>query len=150
MKSIVAILIFCLATPIIAQDKIETIPATEAELAAFLWTKRPVVIFADQENDPRFIEQLSLLNEVADALDERDVVVVTDVDPMAQSELRTLLRPHGFMFVLIGKDGNVKLRKPFPWDARELSRTIDKMPMRQEEIRREKASKKNGITLSDN
>jgi hypothetical protein len=39
------------------------------------------------------------------------------------------------MLTLIGKDGEVKLRKPFPWDVREISRSIDKMPMRQREIR---------------
>jgi hypothetical protein len=49
--------------------------------------------------------------------------------------LRTKLRPRGFMVVLIGKDGGVKLRKPFPWDVREFSRSIDKMPMRQQELR---------------
>jgi len=38
--------------------------------------------------------------------------------------------------VLIGKDGNVKLRKPFAWGMRELSRVIDKMPMRQQEIKK--------------
>ena len=49
--------------------------------------------------------------------------------------LREKLRPRGFMLVLIGKDGGVKLRKPFPYNVRELSRNIDKMPMRQREIR---------------
>ena len=39
------------------------------------------------------------------------------------------------MLTVIGKDGGVKLRKPFPWDVRELSRSIDKMPLRQQEIR---------------
>ena len=37
--------------------------------------------------------------------------------------------------VLIGKDGTVYLRKPFPWSVREISRSIDKMPLRQQEIR---------------
>ena len=63
------------------------------------------------------------------------MVVITDTDPAAKSELRTKLRPRGFMLALIGKDGTVKLRKPFPWDVRELSRTIDKMPLRKQEIR---------------
>ena len=31
-------------------------------------------------------------------------------------------------------DGQVKLRKPLPWDVRELTRSIDKMPLRQQEI----------------
>jgi hypothetical protein len=38
------------------------------------------------------------------------------------------------MMVLIGKDGEVELRKPFPWTVREVSRSIDKMPIRQREM----------------
>ena len=34
------------------------------------------------------------------------------------------------------KDGQVKLRKPFPWDVREISRAIDKFPLRRQEIGR--------------
>jgi len=64
----------------------------------------------------------------------RDVVVFVDTDPKARSALRKKLRPRGFMLVLIGKDGGVKLRKPLPWSVRELSRSIDKMPTRQREI----------------
>jgi hypothetical protein len=32
------------------------------------------------------------------------------------------------------------MRKPLPWDVREITRTIDKMPMRKREIREEKNS----------
>ena len=102
---------------------------------SFLWTNRPIVVFADSPADPRFIEQMELLERDETALVERDVVVLVDTDPAAKSDLRTSFRPRGFMMVLIGKDGGVKLRKPFPWDVRELSRVIDKMPMRQQEIR---------------
>lgn len=104
-------------------------------IESFLWTNRPIVVFADSPADPRFIEQLELLEDQIEALRARDVVVLTDTDPSANSALRTDLRPRGYMMVLIGKDGGVKLRKPFPWDVRELSRVIDKMPMRQQEIR---------------
>ena len=102
---------------------------------SFLWTNRPIVVFADSPAGPRFIEQMELLERDETALVERDVVVLVDTDPAAKSDLRTSFRPRGFMMVLIGKDGGVKLRKPFPWDVRELSRVIDKMPMRQQEIR---------------
>jgi len=104
-------------------------------LSEFLWQSRPIVVFADNENDPRFEQQLALLEDQAAALAERDVVVLTDTDPSAKSELRKELRPRGFMMVLIGKDGGIKLRKASPWDVRELTRVIDKMPMRQREIR---------------
>ncbi|MEM6760558.1 MAG: DUF4174 domain-containing protein [Pseudomonadota bacterium] len=110
------------------------------DLEQFVWEKRPVIVFADSPNDPNFGLQMEYLEARADELAERDVVVLTDTDPRAAGPLREKLRPRGFMLVLIGKDGGVKLRKPFPWDVRELSRTIDKMPMRQREIRDRRTS----------
>lgn len=105
------------------------------DLSQFKWKKRPVLVFADSENDPAFIEQIDLLLARLEALESRDVVVLVDTDPTARSPLRLKMRPRGFMLVLVGKDGGVKLRKPFPWDVREITRSIDKMPMRQREIR---------------
>ena len=113
-------------------------PADMTDLSEFRWKKRPVVVFADDENDPAFIEQIEFLEERAEALLERDVIVLTDTDPAARSPLRLRMRPRGFMLVLVGKDGGIKLRKPFPWDVREITRSIDKMPMRQREIREQK------------
>ncbi|MEL7025619.1 MAG: DUF4174 domain-containing protein [Pseudomonadota bacterium] len=109
--------------------------ASEIDISDFQWLARPVIVFADAAANPAFEEQLALLQADIDGLVERDVVLITDTDPDGASGLRTKLRPRGFMLTLIGKDGGVKLRKPFPWDVRELSRTIDKMPMRQREIR---------------
>ena len=110
-------------------------PADMEDLSEFRWKKRPVVVFADSTDDPAFIEQMDLLRAREPALLERDVVVLTDTDPAARCPLRLKMRPRGFMLVLVGKDGGSKLRKPFPWSVREISRSIDKMPMRQREIR---------------
>lgn len=38
--------------------------------------------------------------------------------------------------MIIDKDGQVKARKPLPWDAREITRAIDKFPLRRQEIGR--------------
>lgn len=111
------------------------LPGESVELKEFLWIKRPIVVFADNASDPRFIEQMNFITDRLDDLDRRDVVVLTDTDPSADSDLRRTLRPRGFMLALIGKDGKVELRKPAPWSVRELSRAIDKMPIRQQEIR---------------
>lgn len=108
--------------------------AVEANLSDFLWLKRPIVVFADTPADPRFKRQLELLEARAEALIDRDVVVLVDSDPKTPSEIRKKLRPRGFMLVLLGKDGGVKLRKPFAWDVRELSRAIDKIPLRRQEL----------------
>jgi Domain of unknown function (DUF4174) len=105
------------------------------DLSQFVWKKRPIIVFADSPEDPNFDLQMEYLENRATELADRDVVVLTDTDPAAQGELRIKLRPRGFMLVLIGKDGAVKLRKPFPWDVREITRSIDKMPSRQREIR---------------
>ncbi|MTJ03315.1 MAG: DUF4174 domain-containing protein [Sediminimonas qiaohouensis] len=111
--------------------------AAEVTLSQFKWENRLIVVFADSPLDPRFKEQMSYLRGDVPALLIRDVVVVTDTSPEAESPLRQELHPRDFALVLIGKDGQVKLRKPVPWDMREISRSIDKWPIRQQEIREE-------------
>ncbi|WP_417720965.1 DUF4174 domain-containing protein [Salipiger sp.] len=109
--------------------------AGEATLEDFRWIARPLVVFADNPADPRYVQQMQLILERLDALEEREVVVLTDTDPSARSPLRRELRPRGFMFALIAKDGTIIQRKPSPWDVREISRAIDKQPLRQQEVR---------------
>ena len=109
--------------------------ASEVDLDALVWVARPLMVFADSANDPQFRQQMEFLADRAADLAERDVIIITDTDPAARSDVRLRLRPRGFMLALIGKDGEIKLRKPAPWDVRELTRSIDKMPLRQQEIR---------------
>ena len=130
------LLAFLLTTPAHADEAaFVAVPAGAHELDEYLWTARPLVIFSDNENDPRFIDQMAFITERAEDLAARDVVVITDTDPAANSAIREDLRPRGFMLVLIGKDGHIYLRKPTPWKVRELTRSIDKMPIRQQEMR---------------
>lgn len=141
---------FFFAFPLIAQEAAETTPfvpgpsifieGSDVDLDQFLWKKRPLVVFADSPDDPRFVQQMELLTARADDLAERDVVVLTDTDPAARGPLRERLHPRGFMLALIVKDGTIYLRKPLPWDVREISRTIDKLPMRQQEIKERRAA----------
>ena len=114
--------------------------AADVSLADFQWLKRPIVVFADTPADPRYQKQVALLLARPADLIERDIVLIVDTDPGTQSEIRKKLRPRGFMLTLIGKDGGVKLRKPFPWDVREISRAIDKWPLRKQEIVERKAA----------
>lgn len=103
---------------------------------AFTWVARPLVVFADSPYDPRFVEQMTLLAERPEDLSSRDVVVVVDTDPSARSSWRQSLRPRGFMLAILSKDGAVAARKPAPRTLREITRQIDKMPLRQQEIDR--------------
>lgn len=114
--------------------------AKDVSLDEYLWVARPLLVFANSPADPLFIQQMQYLSRELDELAERDVVIITDTDPSAQTDVRTKLRPRSFMMALIGKDGQIKFRKPLPWSVRELTRSIDKMPIRQQEIRDRRTS----------
>ena len=132
--------LFALALPAWAEET-EAVPvlviteAGEQLLDDFLWTSRLLVVFADSPQDPRFVQQMENIADAPAELVSRDVIVITDTDPAARSPIRLELRPRGFALVLIGKDGLKYLRKPMPWDVREISRSIDKMPLRQQELK---------------
>ncbi|KJZ19736.1 DUF4174 domain-containing protein [Loktanella sp. S4079] len=115
-------------------DRSQIFDAAEVNLADLQWLARPLIVFADSPNDPRFRQQLDLIADGLEDLAERDVILITDTSPDARSAVRTTLRPRGYSMVLLGKDGRVALRKPSPWMVREISRSIDKMPLRQQEI----------------
>ena len=111
------------AFPAYAQDSAERDPSidppiifdgVQTDLNEFLWIKRPLIVFADAPADPRYVEQMQFLTDRLEALDARDVVVLTDTDPGARSDLR---------------------QRFHPWDVREISRVIDKLPTRQREMR---------------
>jgi Domain of unknown function (DUF4174) len=104
------------------------------DLDQFLWLRRPVVVFADTPNDPNFRRQMQSIEADLGSLEDRDVVVITDTDPAARSEVRQRLRPRGFSLVLMDKDGEVKRRAPAAWSIRELVHAIDRFPLRREEI----------------
>lgn len=134
--------LLALVSPVLAQDSdaeavpgLQILQADSIDLNDFLWVARPLIVFADSPADPRFSEQLELIERRPTPLLERDVVVILDSDRSSESALRTQLRPRGFMLVIMGKDGEIELRKPAPWNVREITRTIDKMPLRQQEIR---------------
>ena len=108
--------------------------AADVVLADLLYLRRPVVVFADSPADPNFVRQMELIERALPALAERDVIVITDTDPAARSDIRRELRPRGFSLVLMDKDLRPVIRKPLPWDVREITHAIDKFPLRRQEI----------------
>jgi hypothetical protein len=109
-------------------------PAAGVVFADQLYVNRPIVVFADVPNDPNFLRQMELLAREYDELAERDVILITDTDPAAKTEWRQKLRPRGFSLVIMDKDLRPVVRKPLPWDVREITHAIDKMPLRRTEI----------------
>ncbi|MGB0412190.1 MAG: DUF4174 domain-containing protein [Pikeienuella sp.] len=125
--NIAAVLITALAA-------ISSTAIADETLASYQWTNRPVIIFADSPRDPRFVEQMADFATRTADIEERDVVLLTDTDPAAKGPLRKQLRPRGFQLILIGKDGQIKLRTPHPIEVDALNRHIDRMPMRKREM----------------
>lgn len=125
------------ADPVAAWEADHTaiLPAEGIDLDAFEYVARPVVIFADSPRQPQLLEQVRLLEEALGDLAARDAVVIVDADPEARSAVRRELRPRGFGLVLVDKDGRVILRQPAPTAVREITRAIDRTPIRQEELR---------------
>jgi hypothetical protein len=109
------------------------IPAAEVVEADLLFVRRPVIVFADSPNDPAFLRQMQLLDRYYPQLEARDVILITDTDPATPSALRKKLRPRGFSLVLMDKDWKPSIRKPLPWEGREIVNSIDKMPIARSE-----------------
>lgn len=136
LRTILVAALLPLASLAAAQDSGGFVPnqATEVVLGDLLYVKRPIAVFADSPNDPNFIRQMELLARDPAALESRDVIVVVDTDPEARTEWRKKLRPRGFSLVLMDKDLKPVIRKPLPWEVREITNAIDKFPLRRQEI----------------
>ncbi len=131
-------------TSVVAQAQeapLVPVPASEVVLADLLYQKRIVAIFADNPQDPNFLRQLALVSVNTGDLSDRDVILIFDTTLDPVSELRKKLRPRGFSLVILDKDGMIALRKPLPWDTREISRVIDKFPSRRDEVLLENAAR---------
>ena len=110
------------------------VQAADVVLADLLYLNRAVIVFADSPNDPNFIRQLELLARDPTQLTDRDALLIVDTDPDARSDIRLKFRPRGFSLVLMEKDGTAVIRKPQPWEIREITNAIDKFPLRRQEV----------------
>ncbi len=140
MKLILSFL-FAMLFPMaaLAQTEVATIPqgpidAADVTLADLLYVNRAVIVFADSPQDPNFIRQMELLARDPAALAERDTLWIVDTDPAARTEARRKFRPRGFSMVIVEKDGTAVIRKPLPWELREITNAIDKFPSRRQEV----------------
>tara|TARA_B100000676_G_C17817037_1_gene700576 strand:- start:12 stop:407 length:396 start_codon:yes stop_codon:yes gene_type:complete len=120
--------IFLIITNVNASDGTLEITYVEpnTDIKDLIWEKRPVLVFSNSHLDPNLKQQIEMFGSDPNALSSRDVRVFVDDKSEPNSKLRKRFRPKGFLIILIGKDGQIKLRKNSPWSARELTRIIDK------------------------
>ena len=121
--------------------------AGAAELGDFRWERRPLLVFAPSDSDPRLVETLSRIEASRCDFDGRDMVlgqVVTkgnstldgqsiDADESRRLANQFAIGANAFSVVLIGKDGGEKLRVDEVPDLRRIYAVIDGMPMRSRE-----------------
>ena len=146
MKSVLlALSLLLTAGPLLAQEPVtyEVAPAAlqvidasaeGVDPAAYQWQWRIVAVLADSPLDPAFVRQMRAIEEAPNDLFERDVLVLFDSDRNSGSALRQMLRPRGFMLAILGKDGEIKQRRPSPRTVREIGEIIDRFPLRRQEI----------------
>jgi len=121
-------------------------PASAPDLAHTLrasrWQRRLLLLGAPTASQAGFQRQQTLLAAEAKGLAARDFDVVEVLyDHLSPADrqcwTQQLGQPlTGFRLVLIGKDGGVKRTETQPLALASLFDTVDKMPMRRQEMRR--------------
>ena len=115
----------------------------EQTLREYRWKKRVLLLAAPTAEQADFKAQKALLNSEKTGMAARDFVVLevlynqlSAADQQFLAKKIGVLAPH-FAAVLIGKDGGVKEKSRRPIPPAALFGTVDKMPMRREEMRRQ-------------
>ncbi len=138
MKTLIHALVIALLPLSAMADTVATpqgpVQAADVVLVDLIYVSRAVIVFADSPNDPNFVRQMAFLAHNPAALADRDTVLIIDTDPAARTEARLKFRPRGFSLVLVDKDGAASIRKPLPWELREITNAIDKFPSRRQEV----------------
>lgn len=114
----------------------------------YLWRKRVIIVFSPQGTHPDYERQIEILQSDIEGLEERDIVRwVIIKDTIVTGEGKVLpqfgtgpfyrefeVERDVFAVLLIGKDGEIKMREGRPVSLETLYGVIDSMPMRQREM----------------
>lgn len=116
-------------------------PSLAETIRASRWRQRVLLVAAPTATQAAFKMQHELLAPATRQLQERDILVLDvlhdHLSPADRQYLQRDLGLHltGFEVVLVGKDGGVKQRSTQPLALEALFGTVDKMPMRRQEMR---------------
>ena len=119
------------------------------DLKAYQWKNRVLILFAPCEDDPVYQSFKEQLERRKQEVQERDLLIFHVPEtgegrvahlPLNREQVLFLrktfsIKPGQLIVILIGKDGEVKIRKEIPGELSEILLLIDAMPMRQQEMR---------------
>lgn len=114
-----SLLAFCLSAQAKGGDSLER----------YKWKNR-VLVLLSTPNDDRLVEQRSRMNANAEALKERDLILLEETDP--SGPLHRQFKPKTkFGLYLVGKDGGTKWQSSEVVGPQVIFDKIDSMPMRE-------------------
>lgn len=143
-----------LAVTFIILSTVFTAPQPRAEqdvFESFLWQNRLLLIFSPRLEDSRLQRQNDILREAGEGLADRHMRIIrlvpgkpVSVDGIAMPTtisddvFRDFdIEADQFALVLVGKDGNMKMKRATPQNTRPIFDLIDTMPMRQLEMQQQ-------------
>ena len=120
--------------------------AADKPLASYRDKNRVLLVFAPSEKGSAYAEQSRLWQSEKAGFEERQLVVVpvlTDAAKAAGDTPAALQKKYGvdakkFAVVLLGKDGHDAYRASKPVKGEALYDVIDAMPMRKDEMKRQR------------
>lgn len=113
-----------------------TLQLKAQNLEEYQWRNRLLILFGDSSTEA-FLRQKQLLTKEKASLEERAILIL-EGNRQLQEQLQLNAAFEGI--ILIGKDGGIKLKKPFTVQPEAIFSLIDGMPMRKAEIRSRKKS----------
>ena len=127
--------------------------ASSQDIRSHRWKNRIVLIVTKDLNSKVYKEQIDILRSDTKGFEERKLIIYTKTKdkyrigtdhtnwfPISQkSYLQTQKSKHSFEIVLIGLDGEVKLRQNEVVSKEKLFTLIDGMPMRRDEIKNKRS-----------
>ena len=117
-------------------------------LVSYRDKNRVLLVFAPTDKDPAYVEQGHLWQSEKVGFEERQLVVVpvlADAAKAAGDAPAALQKKYGvdaknFAVVLLGKDGHDAYRAAKPIKGSALYEVIDVMPMRRDEMKRQRSA----------
>ncbi len=145
MKLLTLFLLYIFLIPVaVAQNE----PLSDLDLSELRWQNRALVIFAGDIESFKYQQQLRLIGDSMEGIKDRDLKVISifedgnsnmDGVNLSSSSVNLIrkrfeAKKNIFRFILIGKDGAVKLDSPETVSMEVLFERIDQMPMRKREM----------------
>ena len=146
----ITLILLAICVGIIISLESQVYGKNDSQLQDYLWKNRPLILFVQSSDKPSYQNLRDKLSENQDQIAERHMEIIeilenglVRVDGNYDSQLNAISLRQYFsvqegqlISILIGKDGEMKLRQRGRLDLHEIFSVIDRMPMRQQEMRK--------------